>query len=796
MRQFLWVLLGVMTGFSAIGQSSRSISGQITNTIDQQLNHIKIVLVEANLTTYTNTQGQFEFESLQPQHYTLYAAYDGFNYQAVTVDLTQQSVTDVQLSVGVSQYTLETVELRTLKLSEALKNNAIKADIIALDEHRKRANSVEELMNRSPGVKIRNIGGLGGSSNIIVGGFSGNAVKLLYDNIPIDYLGSNYGLTKVPTNAVDRIEIYKGVLPSKIGVDALGGAINIMPNVSDKTSGTISYEFGSFNTHIVTINGQVKLADHLFVGTNSFFNYSDNDYKVDDLPFLDQETGRTDYIRARLFHNAFKQRSFEGYAQLRDLSWAELLEFKVNSYSLHKEIQNDPYSRARPFGQVYREENGNFIPSLKYKNHFLDNRLSVNQFLMYSQIDYELVDPAKNVYYDWKGQAHTTNSGSEMGNILVKDGYMHNTSTQFTSRTYLNYLLADNWQVESNTVYSHYNNKSNNDALNPDGTSYNKLVTNLALNSKLLDRRLESNTQLKYYYGHLSGYYETSDNPLIDAKAYKAITNTGVSFSQALKYNFNRQNYVRLSYENTYRLPSQRELFGDNSFVVANYKLVPEESRNYNLGFTHADEQLRFEVNAYYRDIKNLIRLKNLNQYQAKYLNLDKVNGLGVELSVTYTPIEHLTLSGNLTWNDFRLESSRDKSIDNQVYKNARIANMPFYYGNVEAVYNFRELLNLSNDLSLFWNYSYVHQYYLDFIEKQFEPDGFLGLWGTSKINTSRIIPEQHVHNIGLVYVRNIQGHRVSFGAELKNAFNAAVYNAFKMQSPGRHFSLKITYSL
>lgn len=36
-------------------------------------------------------------------------------------------------------------------------------------------------------------------------------------------------------------------------------------------------------------------------------------------------------------------------------------------------------------------------------------------------------------------------------------------------------------------------------------------------------------------------------------------------------------------------------------------------------------------------------------------------------------------------------------------------------------------------DLTFFWDYSFVHQYYLDFIEKQFEPDGFLGLWGSLK---------------------------------------------------------------
>ena len=253
-----------------------------------------------------------------------------------------------------------------------------------MEANTRRANSVEDLVDKSPGVKIRNVGGLGSASNITVGGFQGNAVKFLYDDIPIDYLGSNYGLTKVPTNAISRVEIYKGVLPTKIGVDALGSAINIVPKTSKKTSGTVSYETGSYNTHIATANANIKLNDHLFFGINSFYNYSKNNYKVDDLPYKDAHSGQVTYIRERLFHNAFNQHSLEFSLQARDLSWGEIIELKVNSYGLEQDIQNDPFSRARPFGEVYRKERGNFIPSLKYKNHFFDNKLSLNQFLVYS----------------------------------------------------------------------------------------------------------------------------------------------------------------------------------------------------------------------------------------------------------------------------------------------------------------------------------------------------------------------------------------------------------------------------
>lgn len=795
MIRFFLILGCFILPYLSYSQEAVKIKGEVVNTEGTPLEGVEILLVELQQTTYSDAQGKFSFTEIPNRIYTLFPTHNNQSYDPVYVDLRSKNEEQVRVTIGAMEFSLEEVKLHTREISEQLKNTAIKADIVTLEGNVHRANSVEDLVNRAPGVKIRNVGGLGSVSDIIVGGFAGNAVKFLYDDIPMDYLGSNYGLTKVPTNAVGRVEVYKGVLPTKIGVDALGSAINIVPNTSKETSGSLSYETGSYNTHIGTVNANIKITDHFYIGTNSFYNYSDNNYKVDNLPYLNAETGQTSYIRAKLFHNTFEQTSMEFFVQGRDLSWADLLEFKVNSYAIDMDIQNDSYSRSRPFGEVYRKEKGSFIPSVKYKKYLLDNHLSINQFLVYSQLNFQLFDHAKNTYYDWKGIAHPANSSSEMGNMVLKNGYMNSDLKQFISRTNLNYLLSETFQLESNTVYSNYNQSSNIDQHNPDGTTYNKLITNLALNSTLFDRKLESNTQIKYLYSHLAGRYEASDNPMESAAAQAKIEKTGLSFAQALKFNFNPQNYIRASYENTYRLPEQQELFGDNNFVIANYKLTPEHSKNINLGYTRMGEKYSFEINTYYRDTKDLIRLKDVNQYQATFLNLDHVRGYGVEFEINYEPFEDLFLSGNLTYNDFRLESSKDELLQNQYYKNARVANMPFYYANLSASYNLKSLFNLSTDLSFFWDYSYVHQYYLDFIEKQFEPDGFLGLWGTSKINTSRVIPVQHLNNLGIVYVRDFGERSVAFSAELKNIFNDKIYNEFKMQSPGRNFRLKVTYS-
>src|SRR5699024_674223 len=413
MTRLLLLFCFLTIPFITYSQNQAVIKGKVIHTNGAKGKGVEIQLIELDKNTFSDAEGKFEFPNLPNRAFTLLAIQDNQSYDPVYVDLRETNEAQISITVGTMSFSLEEVRLKNRKVSDQLKNSAIKADIVTMEGNIHRANSVEDLVNRAPGVKIRNVGGLGSASDIIVGGFAGNAVKFLYDDIPIDYLGSNYGLTKIPTNAIGRVEVYKGVLPTKIGVDALGSAINIVPNTIKETSGSVSYETGSYNTHIGTVNATVKLTDHLYIGTNSFYNYSDNNYKVKNLPYLNAETGQTNYISAKLFHNAFKQTSMEFFVQGRGFTWADLLEFKVNSYKIDQDIQNDSYSRARPFGEVERKEKGNFIPSLKYKKYLFDNHLSINQFLVYSKLNFQLFDLAKNVSYDWKGTANPANSSSE-----------------------------------------------------------------------------------------------------------------------------------------------------------------------------------------------------------------------------------------------------------------------------------------------------------------------------------------------------------------------------------------------
>lgn len=796
MKLKLYLFIFLLFGFSTI-KAQYSLCGSVT---EEHLGKegISVRLLHTRWTSTTNKKGNFCFYNLPPGEYSL-EAFDKINNKKSSVYkiLLTEDISGIELNISLVTKTVDEINI-TGKKNTKIGQQSISVGVVDLTKEARSAVTVEQLMNRSAGIRVRNSGGLGAEADIVVGGFNGKSVKFLLDGIPVDYLGTSMGLTKIPTNAADYIEVYKGVMPTEIGVDALGGAINIVSKKPSKTGATAGYEIGSFNTHRFTLNAFYRKSEKFSAGVNTFFNYSTNNFKVDNLPIEDPETGRTQYIRAPLFHNGYLQNSGEAFINFENRNWADLLRFKINTYSIKREIQNDFSSRARPFGGVYRTEDGYAIPSLEYKKKLFSEKLELSQFFVYSDIRSTFNDPLKNVRYDWLGNPHQTISGGETGIDMsnIEGTTIYTRLQNFTYRGLFSYQLGEAQKLIFNLVNNYYHQTG--DDLNTYKTKniiqYNRLIAGLGYQYGLFNKKVEGLTQVKFLQSTTEGKYINNISRTQDIP----VQNAGWSIAQSLKYNFSGGWLIRASLENTYRLPDQMEIFGDNIFIIPNLQLKPERSLNINLGARfQKNNKYKFEINTYYRNVKDLIRLKDITQFTSMFLNLDKVRGYGIELEGMIRPFSKLELSGNLTYNDFRFKGSNENISKNSHFINARVSNMPFYFGNAAVSYRFENFFSPKSGLQVYWNYSYVHQYYLDFIEKQYEPDGFLGLFGASKVFTNRIIPIQQVHSAGFVWTfERAERKKIAVSTEINNIFDVAIYNNFKMQSAGRNYSAKVSFDL
>lgn len=777
---------------SAPAYSQYSVCGNVVME-NMKYKRALVTILESKDSVLTDTGGDFCFAGLAAGEYTVKASIGEMASPAIRL-LVNDNVSGIHLVILPTS--LDTVSVTALNRAQLRAVQSIKTGVIDLSSQARSSASVEQMINRSGGIRIRNTGGLGAEADIVVGGFNGKSVKFLIDGIPVDYLGTSMGITKIPAEAADYIEVYKGVMPPQIGIDALGSAINIVTRKPAQSAYRASYETGSFNTHRFTLNAFVKRSENLSYGFNTFLNYSDNNFEVDNLPVADAATGRTRFITARLFHNAYKQYSTEAFVNLENRKWADQFKIKINSYALRRDIQNDFASRSRPFGKVYTDEKAPVIPSVEYNKSILNGRLQLSQFVVYSSIGSQLADTLKNRRYDWSGHSYDVVSGSEMGRDLsnLAKPIIETRLNNFTYRGLFTYSIKNGQKLILNVVENNFHRTT--DDLNKYHTKthirYNRLIAGLGYQYRLFKNKIEGLTQVKYLNSTTKGelYNELTD------RTEDPVQNSGVSVAQSLKYTSYSGWLVRTSVENTYRLPDQMEIFGDNVFIIPNVGLKPERSTNLNLGTRYKPgDNYSMEVNTYFRFVKDLIRLKDVTQFTSVFLNLDKVNGYGVELEGMYRPVKNLELTGNLTYNEFRFKGSNNNVSDNEHFINARVSNMPFYFGNAMASYTFNPFLTKKDRVYFYWSYTYVHQYYLDYIEKQYEPDGFLGLFGKSQIYTGRIIPVQQIHSGGFVWTMELKNkNSISFSSELENIFDKPVFNTFKMQSAGRSISAKISY--
>lgn len=739
----------------------------------------------------TNKSGRYIFSPVVPGTYTVVAQLPGGDLEKAVVTVGQTNKLQ-HFYFNTKTGVLGEVAVTAVRKTDRLRLDPIKTEVIDVSQFHEKATNIQNLLNASPGVRLRNTGDVGARNEITINGFSGRSIKLMRDGIPIDYLGSSFGLTKIPVNAVERIEVYKGVLPTEIGIDALGGAINLVSKTPQSSEVELSYNIGSFGSNIATLNAMRRMGRHISVGVYAFGNLAKNDYPVKNLPITDEATGRNMLIEARLFHNGFKQYHAEGFVNVEQLSWADLIQFRLTSFGLHHDIQNDFTTRNQPYGQAFRREHAKLIPSLTYRKSLFEGKLNATLFGVYSHINNNMVDTLRNTYYDWRGVPHkgVASSGEMSGGQKSIPGKVGLESNSYNTilRSLLNLALTSEQNLTLNVMYNHVRFiRDDYDAPSYLGKyRYDRLIAGLGHSGAWWNGRLNTILQAKLITAQT--HDDTYNEP--------AVFNKGVSLSLSGKYDVTPRFLLRSSFEKTYRMPDRAEIFGDNTFIVPNLKLAPEQSKNFNIGLKwHKPGQYNLELNSYFRHTENLIKMKEINQYQGQFLNLQSVKGFGLEMDGYIRLFSAVKVHGNLTYNEFRYNGSMNNMQNDNHYKDARISNAPFFYANLGVEYAFKNLFGKRNNtLKTYWQYSYVHQYYLDFIERRFEPDGFLGLFGESKINTNRIIPNQHVHTIGTSYDTEIGKHRVKLGLEVRNLFDREVYNHFKMQNAGRSIWAKMVY--
>ena len=707
--------------------------------------------------------------------------------------LSPKNITSLLASFFVIQIFSQPVDEEVTQLSEVVLTgqSPIKQvqkaayNVVAIEAQQLRNlnSNAADMLARVSGVKMRETGGVGAEANINLNGFTGRHVRIFIDGVPMNEANASFRINNIPAELIERIEIYKGVVPVTFGADALGGAINVVTRKSRYNYGNLSYTFGSFNTHKSTLNLGQFLTDNISVELNAYQNYSDNSYKVF-TEYLDLQTGTYSKEKRwfKRFHDRYHNEAIIGRVNIFDEKWADKLSFALNYSQEDKQLQNANLMQ-KVFGGKYRKSH-NYSSSVEYEKKNILNGLS---FFLTGRYDFTTTQNVDEEArrYSWTGEYEpmVTRGESQLQNTIFegKTGYI---------TSHLDYQLNEKHSFQLTHTFSNYTRRNKN-----------MLITNYTLDSDFMRRVNEKNISgFSYKFTPserwnilaFGKYYNTAvTGPvIISGQGSRAVYEEETHHTQALgyggatTYQLLKTLQTKISYEKSFRLPTDTELFGDGDLEIGNYKLKPENSDNLNVNLSYQPafkaHSLLVEAGFAYRYIKDYIIRSiisaGVNEGSAGSRNHGKVLNMGVDATLRYFYKDVFSVGGNLSYMNLRNKEEFTETGRLSAIYNDRLPNMPYLFGNADATCNIGSLIAKHDKLSLNYNLFFTEEFFTS--------------WQSE--GTKIKVPRQLSHDVSLTYYT--PNKRLSLSVEAKNITDELLYDNYSLQKAGRAFYAKLSY--
>ncbi len=740
-----------------------------------------VVLEGTQKGTLTDDEGNFTL-SMEQQQDKIYVQSMGYETTAVEIPNALPGSGVIRIALKASEYKMDEVVVAGKSKSFLLKEKAFNVAALDVNKLQNASLDVGNILGRVTGVNIREQGGLGSGFVFSLNGLSGKQVKFFMDGVPMDNYGSSFSINNIPVNLIERVEVYKGVVPVWLGSDALGGAVNIITRERASNYLDASYSFGSFNTHKAAFNSAWQIGEKgLSVQTAAFFNYSDNNYRVDDLEKHDALGNVTGTMSAERFHDSYRSAMLHTKIGFQNRSFADKLFVGVTASGNHNNVQHG-MSLERVFGQVHTRDRI-IMPMLEYKKEdlFIEG-FSLTAYASYINGQYDVVDTSSREY-KWDGSYSIRNNPSIGESDWQKSLFTFNDETVLSVSNARYEKGSD--ELAFNHTYSLFI-RQGSDPFDPDIVPFSdpnhleKNIFGFSYTKTFLDDKLSATIFSKYFsfYGKTIQEELYNENPTATVHVTE-FKKPGYGFAGTWKILKGLQ--VKTSYENTYRLPDGREIFGNGLNIISNPLLMPEHSTNYNLGaFFHKlknKNNFSVEANYFYRNASNLIRLAAAGA-KGEYVNLSRANIQGIETEFKYKR-EVFTFTLNATYQNLVNKTKFDENgTPNHTYLD-RLPNIPYLFGNAVLGYTFYDFFNTKGTFQMHLHTRYVHKFYLQ--------------WpGHGDVKPS--IPTQIIQNLECDYSTKEGRYNISLG--VTNLLDSKAYDNFRIQKPGRAFYVKLRYFL
>lgn len=152
-------------------------------------------------------------------------------------------------------------------------------NIVRPDEFKGEQKSLPDLLLTVPGVHVREVNGKGQYTTVTMRGSTAAQVGIFIDGVLANLGGDTaVDLSTIPVKNVERIEVYRGYIPSRFGGTFMGGVINIVTKKPETTDVSLEVGKSSYGGKRGSMEITAPMGDgSLMVGTN--YESSDGDFK-------------------------------------------------------------------------------------------------------------------------------------------------------------------------------------------------------------------------------------------------------------------------------------------------------------------------------------------------------------------------------------------------------------------------------------------------------------------------------------------------------------------------------------
>jgi len=796
MRTFLLILLVSCISTIAFAQTGK-VSGQITDNRTSPVGGATVFIKSLNRRTMSDQNGRFTFEAVPYGQHTLEVTSIAIESRKIKINV---SKSENQINITVEEHAgqdLAQVHIAGKTEKRKIETSGFAVNVVDTKAAALRNLQTNELLDRTVGVRVRQSGGIGSDASYNLNGMSGRAIGVFIDGIEISTYGSSFNLNNIPPAMIERIEIYKGVLPAHLSGDFLGGGINvILKKGGMRNNLTASASYGSFNTQQTDLSGMYRNPKNgLTFRGSGFYTYSDNDYEVwgkfvrNELP-----NGQMVETRGKRFNDAY--RSYGGRAEIgfTDVKWADNFMVNYNYSHTFDEVQHGQYM-SRPYMGRFSRSRAHVVGLDYKKDNFLVKGLNFNFNGVYSNRQQYIQDTV-SYRYNWSGEKVIGIRGEPLrtlGGAQQGAPTMNTIDRQIaTLRASLSYNIIEHHKLNFNHMY-YVVDRQDFDALRTvlernylSTSDLVKNVSSLAYEAEFFEGKLRTNLFGKYYQQKIDRTDPVQQTVNGQPTRVERITSdnrntTGYGF--ATSYSLLSNLILIASAEKAVRMPGEGEIFGNQADnLLPNPSIRPEISNNFNLGlrggtYRWNDHSLSVSGAGFLRDTKDKIVMlssdRNITNVETtNNVNLSGVRSIGFEAEVNYT-YRKMNLVVNMSRFNALLQDQASS------YDGRQIPNEPFFTANGNLQYRFDNTFQKKSVLNLYYNFGYVHP--------------FETIWQLKR-DEFNVTPRQFIQDLGASYRFPNQKMVLSFDA--KNIFNKEAYDNFAAQKPGRAFYLKFNYTI